>query len=277
MRNIADYSRQYAANGTVLRHPDRPQPHYSLPKAIHNFRLLMKNKDDTSLVFKIYDALPSGKFMPRVQNLCQSELGEFLHQSEPNLPEILDDHAALRRTPAGSLAHAYCDFMESEGLTAAGLVADAESLGLPKYDDMAQWFGDRSRDLHDLFHVLTGYGRDALGEQCVLLFTNGQSPSQGHLLIGYAGSLNIKLQMKGSKAPVMGAANQASRTGKGSPRLIEQPVRELLKQPIDSLREALNIPDPTIYRQCHEIWQAEGVDPYNLLAGEEQSGELVSA
>lgn len=277
MKNIANYSRQYAADGTVLRHPDRPAPQYSLTRAFKNFRLLMKDKEDTSLVFKIYDSLPSRQFMPRVKNLALSDFGDHLRQTERNLPEILDNHAALRRTPKGSLAHAYCDFMEKEGLTAAGLVTEAESIGRPKYDDMAQWFGDRSRDLHDLFHVLTGYGRDALGEQCVLLFTHGQSPSHGHILIGYAGSLNIKMQVEGSKAPIMGAALQARRTGKGAPRLIEEPIRELLKQPLDSLRAELNIGEPSVYRECHRVWQAEGIDPYNLLTPEPEKVGLVSA
>ncbi len=167
--------------------------------------------------------------------------------------------------------------MESEGLSAAGLVAESDRLGRPKYNDLVQWFGDRSRDTHDLFHVLTGYGRDALGEQCVLLFTYGQSPSHGHLLIGYAGSLNIKLQTKGSKAPVMGAAQQAKRTGKGAPSLIEQPIRELLKQPLDRVRDALNIPEPSLYRDCHRIWRNEGIDPYNMLASGNETGDLASA
>ena len=277
MTRIASYSTQFANDGTVLRHPDRPEPRYSLPRAIKNFRLLMKDKEDTSLVFKIYESLPSKQFMPRVAALGLSERGEYLRRTEPSLPEILDDHTALRKTPKGSLAHVYCDFMESEGLTAAGLVAEAESLGRPKYNDLVQWFGDRSRDTHDLFHVLTGYGRDALGEQCVLLFTHGQSPSQGHLLIGYAGSANIKSMVWGSKAPVMGAAQQAKRTGKGAPRLIEQPIREMLKQPFDEVRRSLNIPEPTQYQECHRIWREEGIDPYDLLATENETGDLASA
>ncbi|MEM6826763.1 MAG: Coq4 family protein [Pseudomonadota bacterium] len=272
-----DYSAITAPDGTVLRHPDRPQPRYSPLRAWKNFRLLMKDKEDTSLVFKIYESLPSNDFMPRVEKLAFSERGQTLRSTEPNLPEILDDHAALRKTPKGSLAHAYCDFMESEGLTAAGLVAEAESLGRAKYLDVIQWFAERSRDTHDLFHVLTGYGRDALGEQCVLLFTHGQSPSQGHLLIGYAGSINIKLQVKGSKAPIMGAVNQAKRTGRGAPPLLEQPIRELLKQPVESVRSALNIPEPTIYRECHRVWRSEGIDPYNLLATEAASEEALAA
>ena len=272
-----DYSAITAPDGTVLRHPDRPQPRYSPLRAWKNFRLLMKDKEDTSLVFKIYESLPSNDFMPRVEKLAFSERGQTLRSTEPNLPEILDDHAALRKTPKGSLAHAYCDFMESEGLTAAGLVAEAESLGRAKYLDVIQWFAERSRDPHDLFHVLTGYGRDALGEQCVLLFTHGQSPSQGHLLIGYAGSINIKLQVKGSMAPIMGAVNQAKRSGRGAPPLLEQPIRELLKQPVESVRSALNIPEPTIYRECHRVWRSEGIDPYNLLATEAASEEALAA
>ena len=116
----------------------------------------MKDKDDTSLVFKIYESLPSSDFMERVKATTLSEQGEYLRRTEPNLPEILDDHAALRNTPKGSLAHAYCDFMEEAGFTAAGLVAESDKLGRPKYDDLTQWFMERSRDTHDLFHVLTG-------------------------------------------------------------------------------------------------------------------------
>ena len=184
---------------------------------------------------------------------------------------------ALRKTPKGSFAHAYCDFMESEGLSAAGLVAEAERLGRPKFPDVVQWYSERSRDTHDLFHVLTGYGRDALGEQCVLLFTHGQSPTQGHLLIGYAGSLNVKMQAKGSKAPVMGAVNQAKRSGRGAPELLAQPIRELLKQPLADVRKALNIPEPTLYQECHRIWRSEGLDPYDLLASENTPSKPLAA
>ncbi|WP_296716803.1 Coq4 family protein [Erythrobacter sp.] len=273
----AEYSQMFAADGTVLRHPDRVPPRYRPLRAWKNFRLLIADKEDTSLVFKIFESLPSRTFLPRVAELALSDHGEQLRRTEPRLPEILDDHVALRRTPKGSLAHAYCDFMEAEGLSAAGLVAEAERLGRPKYPDLVQWFMERSRDTHDLFHILTGYGRDALGEQCVLLFTHGQSPSQGHLLIGYAGAANIKKMVKGSEAPVFGAVRQAHRTGKGAPRLIEQPIRALLAQPLESVRAQMNIPAPTQYRECHRIWQSEGINPYNLLSSENTSQELAAA
>lgn len=277
MSDNAQYSQIFANDGTVLRHADRQDSKYSPLRAWKHFKLLLKDKEDTSHVFKIYESLPNRSFMDRVQNATLSQNGEALRRSEPSLPEILDDHAALRKTPKGSLAHAYCDFMEREGLTAAGLVAEQESLGRAKYDDLVQWYMERSRDTHDLFHVLTGYGRDALGEACVLLFTHGQSPAQGHLLIGYAASLNVKSQAKGSKAPVLGAANQAKATGRGAKTLLEQPIRELLTQPVDEVRRALNIPEATKYQECHRIWREEGIDPYNLLASDNTPEAAVAA
>lgn len=261
-----EYMQMFAADGTVLLHPDRPQAKYRPMRAVRNFRMLMKDKEDTAAVFRIFESLPSKDFLPRIAGLALSEQGETLRQTEPRLPEILDDHAELRRTPKGSLAHAYCDFMEAEGLTAAGLVAEAERSGRPRFPDLVEWYLNRSRDTHDLFHVLTGYGRDALGEASVLLFTHGQNPSQGHLLIGYAGAANIKKMAKGTKAPVFGAVREAHRIGKGAPPLIAQPIRELLERPLEDVRAALRIPSPVNYRECHRVWKAEGIDPYNLLA-----------
>lgn len=271
------YSQMFASDGTVLLHRDRPAPRYRPLRAVKSFRALMKNKEDTALVFRIFESLPSGSFITRVRNLTLSERGDMLRSSEPNLPEILDDHVTLRRTQMGSLAHAYCDFMEAEGLSAAGLVAEAEKLGRAKYPDLVQWYMERSRDTHDLFHVLTGYGRDALGEQCVLLFTHGQSPSQGHLLIGYAGAANIKSMVKHSAAPVLGAVREAHATGKGAPPLIAQPIRELLERPLEDVRAALRIPQPVKYRECHRVWQAEGINPYDLLSSNQPSPEMLAA
>ena len=272
---FANVDLETARDGTPLRHPRRPKARYRPLTALRHFRELLKDKENTAEVFKIYDALPSGQFIPRVRALALSPHGEALRASEPYLPSILDNHEALRQLPEGSVAHAYCDFMEREGLTAAGLVEEFERAERPTYDDLVQWFGFRQRDTHDLMHVLTGYGRDALGEQCVLLFTHGQSPSQGHLLLGYAGSLHLKKLVK-SDAPVMKATRQAHRTGKACPALVGLSIRELLTRDLEQVRAELNIPEPHWYRECHRIWREEGIDPYDLLAHQPEK-QLVAA
>jgi ubiquinone biosynthesis protein COQ4 len=256
-----------AIDGTVFRNPARPEAKRDVRQALRKFGELIKDKENTKLVFEIYEALPSKSFLPRARALTLSDAGQRLRADEPFLPPILDDHAALRRLPKGTVAHAYCDFMEREGLSAAGLVAESEKMGRPKYDDLVQWYGFRQRDTHDLMHVLTGYGRDALGEQCVLLFTHGQQPAPGHLLLGYAGAYNIVKTVR-SKAPVWRAVREAHRLGKACPPLIAMSIRELLAMDLAEARAKLQITPAVWYRKCHEVWRSEGVDPYDLLGKE---------
>src|SRR3546814_8993300 len=75
--------------------------------------------------------------------------------------------------------------MEREGLTAQGLVDESLKFrrGKPSHDDMLELYGNRLRDTHDLFHIPTGYGRDALGEQCVLAFRSEEHTSELQSLI----------------------------------------------------------------------------------------------
>lgn len=274
--HIAGSVCESARDGTPLRDPSRPEPRYRPLRALHHWRELLKDKEDTSHVFRIFESLPSRRFPDRVRRLTLSEEGERLRSAEPFLPPLLDDHETLRAMPRGSVAHAYCDFMEREGLSAAGLVAEADKLGRPSYGDLIEWYAYRSRDVHDLMHVLTGYGRDALGEQCVLLFTHGQQPSHGHLLIGYAGALNIRQMTRGSEAPVMRAVRQAHKTGKACPALVDLPIQLLLETQLDDARELLRIPEPHWYRECHRIWREEGIDPYDLLGKQGEPEALMA-
>jgi ubiquinone biosynthesis protein COQ4 len=235
-------------------------------KAWHHFRELLKDKERTEEVFRIFEALPWRHYRAAGIAFLESERGQYLRAREACLPAILDDHAALRRTPAGSLAHAYCDFMEREGLSAQGLVDEFERFaqGKPRFHDQFEWYMNRSRDVHDLLHVLTGYGRDSLGEACVLAFTYSQQPSPAHLFIGYMAGLNMKKTVK-SKAPVLRAVREGQRLGKACPRLIEQSITELLPLPIDEVRRRLHITPAREYQRAHQVWRGMGVDPYHLL------------
>jgi ubiquinone biosynthesis protein COQ4 len=59
------YTRMFAEDGTVLLHPDRPAARYRPLRAVRAFRALMKDKEDTALVFRIFESLPSNSFMER--------------------------------------------------------------------------------------------------------------------------------------------------------------------------------------------------------------------
>ena len=246
--------------------PARQRPRYRPLKAWHHFRNLVADKENTEEVFYIFEALPWRNLFSSAEAFLTSERGKQLALTEPSLPAILDDHARLRRMPEGSLAHAYCDFMEAEGLTAQGLVDEFERFMTRRgdFNDQFRWYMNRIRDTHDLLHVLTGYGRDALGEQCVLAFTYSQQPAPAHLFIAYAGGVEIKRALK-SDAAVLGAIRQGQRLGKACPRMAEQPILDLLPLPLEEARARLNITPPELYFEAHRIWRGMGVDPYDVL------------
>ena len=244
----------------------RPELRLRPAKAWRHFQNLLKDKENTEEVFHIFESLPWRNLRPSAESFLRSARGQALRLREPSLPVILDDHAGLRRMPAGSLAHAYCDFMEREGLTAQGLVDEFDKFAVKheQFQDQFRWYLNRMRDVHDMLHVLTGYGRDALGEACVLAFTYSQQPSPAHLFIGYMAGLNINKQTRGS-APVLRAVREGQKLGKACPRLCEQAITELLPLPIDDVRRRLNITPTVHYQRAHAIWRESGVDPYDLL------------
>lgn len=248
-------------------HPDRQRPKLNFTKAWHHFSNVLKDKEQTDELIAVFDSLPWRAVGEEASAFLATERGRAIYQAEPYLPEILDDHAALRRTPKGSFAHAYCDFMEREGLSAGGMVEASGNTrnGLPMLPDGVEWYGDRLRDTHDILHILTGYGRDPLGEQCVLAYLYHQRPSPGHLAVAWAGTLLMRVKLR-TRAPIMRALVEARRHGRLCPRIVEQPVRELLAMPLTTVREQLNVRDPAWYRKVHDVWRSEGIDPHAFLA-----------
>jgi ubiquinone biosynthesis protein COQ4 len=242
--------------------PDRIKPKFRPFKALGHFRKLIADKEDTTQVFYIFEALPRKGFVDDVRAFMGSKKGAQIIKREANLAPLLDDHARLRQMPDGSVAHAYCDFMEREGLSAAGLVAEYDKFSRRKFNDQIEQYGNRLRDTHDLLHVLTGYGRDALGEACVLAFTYGQNPAPANLFIGYAAAFNIKRTTK-SKAPIMQAVKEARALGRACPRIAEMEIGALLAEPLDDVRRRFNITPPKYYVEAHAIMRSEGLNPFS--------------
>jgi ubiquinone biosynthesis protein COQ4 len=250
-----------------FHHPDRPAGEFRPIKAWHHFRKLIADKEDTEQVFHIIAALRGRKFRTIASKFWHSEKGQRILASNQRLIDVLDDHDTIKKLPAGTVGRAYVDFMEREGLSAAGLEAEYAKFtdaGV-RFEDGIDRYGDRLRDTHDMLHVLTGYGRDALGEQCVLAFTYAQNRNLGVGFIAYAGGFELKRRVAPS-APIMAAIREGHRIGNAAQNIVHEDIAELLKEPLADARERLGIGTPVIYRKAHEVMRSGGVDPYNLLA-----------
>jgi len=252
---------------------DRKPYKRDLRNAWYHFFEFKKDKEDTSEVFRFFDHLPWVNVDKTVSAFLATDLGKRVFETEPFLPDILDDHEMLRRDyPAGSLAHAYCDYMETEGLSAAGLVEEFEEFRLEggRPDDQIEWYNDRLRDTHDLLHLLSGIGRDTLGEATLGAYVFGQRPSHGHLILGIAGSLVMKASVT-TKAPVLRAIWDAKKAGKDCVPIAEQSIRDLLSLTPNEARAKLNMKPARAYEECLAVWEKEGIDPLAILSKEDPS------
>lgn len=249
-----------------LCHPDRADTGFRPLKAWHHFRKLIADKEDTEQVFHIIDALRDNRFVRSAEAFFETAQGRKVLAERPYLPDLLDDHERLKKLPEGTVGRVYVDFMEREGLTAQGLVDESMKFRetKPRFEDKLEIFGDRLRDTHDLSHILTGYGRDALGEQCVLAFSYSQTPSWGTLFIAWAGAREIRKGF-GGRYPIYGAVREGQRNGRVALHIAHQDIEALLAEPIDAARKRLGIAEPLIYQQVHAMMRADGIDPYDLL------------
>lgn len=238
-----------------------------LLKAFHHFRKLIANKEDTEQVFHIVAALRGRRYLDHARQYWARASDNAAMFSGPDLHRLLDDHATLKKLPDGSVGRAYVAFMEREGLSASGLQSEydkfADSAG--SYDDVLERYGDRLRDVHDLFHILTGYGRDALGEQCVLAFTYSQNHNLGIGFIAYAAGFELKRSVA-YNIPIFSAINEGRKIGAAAANIIEEDVVALLREPLVNARKRLNIAEPVVYGKAHGAMRSAGLDPYSMLA-----------
>ena len=228
-------------------------------KVLHHFGKLVEDKEDTEQVFHIIEATKGKKSHRQAWDFIQSDEGQRFLRDEVDIPAMLDRHEDWADCPENSVAQRYMAFMKREGLSAQGLVDESHKWAPPEErpSDLTEWYFNRLRDTHDLFHVLTGYGRDALGEAALLGFSYEQNHNPGILFIAYAGARQIK-KVTGTKAPLFKAVREGQRLGKAAQKLAHMDVAAVMREDIDAARARLGIGKPVLYKQCLAQLQEEG-------------------
>jgi ubiquinone biosynthesis protein COQ4 len=210
-------------------------------QAIRAVRRLLANPDDTAQVFAIFRALRGRSGLWAFRRFAASTTGAAVIRERRRLLDTLSDGARLKALPQGSFGQTYFNFMEEEQLTAEGLVQASQSWENEPVPPDFELFRERMRDAHDLTHVLTGYGRDPLGEVCLLAFMYAHARNPGMALIALMSLKNIPRIARG-------AVFEAWRNGRKARWLQDQDFEALLPRPLDEVRTALHIVDPGLYR-----------------------------
>ena len=227
------------------RHPAVGSQRIRPLDAWRSLRRLIQDPDDTTRVFEIIDALSGRSGERQLRRFRLTEVGQRVLSEERDILDTLSDRDALLAMPDGSLGYTYAAFMQREQLTADGLVAASEQGGGRPEEVDRQRFGARLRDTHDLWHMVTGYNRDLIGEASLLSFTLAQTHNPGIGLIvamAYAksgGDLSHGRRM----------IREAFGRGRRAAWLPAADWEQLLPQPLDEVRQQLGLDEPPVYQE----------------------------
>jgi ubiquinone biosynthesis protein COQ4 len=216
--------------------------------AIRALRALFRNKEDTGQVFKIVAALTGNSMQKRMEMFRASPVGQAVIAQKRQLLATLCDKDYLRSLPEGSFGRIYQNFLETEGLSAEGLVdASRQSPQWEQRQAEFELFSSRLRDSHDLQHVVTGYGRNPLGELSVLAFSYAHTRNRGIGFLVLMGMFKFKKDLPHG-IPVFRTIREAYRNGKKAVWFPGVDWEAMLKLPLDEVRRVLNIQTPVIYK-----------------------------
>jgi ubiquinone biosynthesis protein COQ4 len=166
------------------------RPRIDWRRALRAIKALRAQTGDIQYAFEVMIALDGGQMEAMYQRFLAEPGATTLLAEKPSLLATLANFEALRRMPEGAFGRAYLAIMESSGYGADGLrkasqlAAGLEEI-LPGPD--RQWFIERSGCVHDLLHVLTGYGQDWAGEASLLAFDCGLAPLRARV-VGLVGT-----------------------------------------------------------------------------------------
>lgn len=206
---------------------------------------LLKNPYDTGQVFVIIDALSGNTLGQLTERFRQTQVGARILREHRMLLDTLIDREYLHSLPEGSLGRAYVEFCEREGITADGLVAASTEVphGADDHDPDRRIVGARLRDMHDLWHVVTGYKTDLIGEASVLAFSIAQTRNPGIAFI----VLMAYLRANGQLARARRTIREALVRGVRAEWLPGQDWEALLPLPLGEVRRRLHVPEARRY------------------------------
>ena len=211
--------------------------------AWRGLRRLVADPDDTAQVFAVIRALGGPSLVRGLRRFRATNVGRRVMAERVDLIDSLLDRARLRALAAGTLGRAYHDFTRREDISADGL-ADASATADHLPDADLRRYAERMRDQHDLWHMVTGYGREPFGEVCLLAFSFAQTGNRGVGVMAAVGAWQLARSLGVGAARAAWAAYQDGRHASWLPA---EDWERLLAMPLGEVRRRLAVPPPNAY------------------------------
>jgi len=231
-------------------------------KAFKAIRALDKNKEDTTQVFHVIDSLKGASDKKYFKIFSNSVIGKKILERKIQLVDTLKDKEFLKNLPKETLGYKYYEFIYKENLSPEELIDASNNIDLDKHfqhrSDEEIFFNTRKRDMHDLWHVATGYGRDALGELSLLAFTYAQEQNRGIGAIALYGYWKVGKVLPGFN--LREVIYEGYNNGKNATLWSCEDWEHLIQLPLEQVREKLKSEKPNLYYDALKKLSTQEID-----------------
>jgi ubiquinone biosynthesis protein COQ4 len=217
-------------------------------RALRDLRALLADPEQTDLAIDLVYAFGTREFERNFRRFAGSPSGRELLAERPSLLRALSDRAALAALPEASLGRAYLAYLDHNAFEPDGLLRVQQRVqarwereeGFEPLDALRAWYRDRSILVHDLFHVLTGYGTDGLGEATLLAFSLAQFGGRGQAFLTVGAGLEVWRAL-GWRWHWLAYDWQAWRRGRRASWLVALPWEDLLPLRLETVRRLAGV------------------------------------
>jgi ubiquinone biosynthesis protein COQ4 len=215
---------------------------------------------DPKVVLRFMRPFHTRQFERTYSYVLADPVGRRLLDEERSLLPALSDLESLHTLPEGSLGREYARFMEDEELSVMDFAeASLASMDALDYADRRAWtLAQRLRDMHDLIHVVAGYGRDLLGEMAVLSFTSGRFERRRNYRVSFVLRLAQWKFARSGRPDAADVLRGAAERGAQAAFLPAVEWERLLRLPLPQVREQLGISPPAEYEPIRYSSSAAG-------------------
>ena len=214
-------------------------------RGMRAMRALIDDAESTELAFEVSFALDGDLSAIRLERVLAHPEGRRLCFDRPELAPVVADRDALARLPEESFGRAYLDYLDRNGFDPVALAKRRQAVDpVTDRDPGAAWFAVRMDLLHDLWHVLTGYGTDGAGEAALLAFSLAQYGGRSNALLTVGAGLECWRRLGNRRWPAY--VVQAWRRGRAAAPLDVLRYEELLPLPLAAVRTAVGIEPPEV-------------------------------
>ena len=155
-------------------------------KAVYHWSRIRKDEpvDRPKRIFKILSLFGTKRYMKTRDKFLSNPDTAALLERDKTLSVLMSNYTKFKRYKKGTLGKEIYEFMQSEEVDYAKLIAD--------FGGFTDGYDARERDIHDIIHVVFGYSRSRFGEGATIATHYWQGNSFG---LAFAVFMGIARQM----------------------------------------------------------------------------------